>query len=83
MGVSDEGFKKKKETILNKQTNKKTALTLSQVVPVNAGEERVAAESLETQSFLSGTQQPLQQVEELFSDTGFLWKLEKTLRALI
>lgn len=83
MGVSDEGFKKIIKNDNFEQTNKKTALTLSQVVPVNAGEERVAAESLETQSFLSGTQQPLQQVEELFSDTGFLWKLEKTLRALI
>lgn len=40
----------------------------------------MAAESLETQSLFSAAQQSLQQVQKLFTDPGFLRKLEKMLR---
>lgn len=56
-------------------------LTVSQVGPVDGGEERMRAQALVSQTLPRSTKQTLQQVHKLSAGFGFLWKLQKTLGA--
>lgn len=54
-------------------------LTVTDVIPVSAGKEGVAAEALKRQPLLRATQQTLNQIQELTANFWVFGKLQKPL----